>query len=44
MAKLFYPEEFKNLDLEKEGNEFFKRFYGVGGLWTEIGGNLGFIE
>ena len=43
MAKLFYPEEFKNLDLEKEGNEFFKRFYGVDGLWTEIGGNLGFI-
>ena len=43
MAKLFHPEKFEDLDIEKEGNELFERFYGVGGLWTEIGGNLGFI-
>ena len=43
MAKLFYPEKFEDLDIEKEGNELFERFYGVDGLWTEIGGNLGFI-
>jgi iron complex transport system substrate-binding protein len=42
-AKLFHPEKFEDLDLEKEGNELFERFYGVEGLWTEIGGNLGFI-
>jgi iron complex transport system substrate-binding protein len=43
MAKLFHPDKFEDLDLEKEGNEIFERFYGVDGLWTEIGGNLGFI-
>ena len=43
MAKLFHPDKFKDLDLEEEGNELFERFYGVDGLWTEIGGNLGFV-
>jgi iron complex transport system substrate-binding protein len=43
MAKHFHPEKFEDFDLEKEGNELFERFYGVEGLWTEIGGNLGFI-
>ena len=43
MAKLLYPEKFEDLDLEEVGNELFERFYGVDGLWTEIGGNLGFI-
>jgi iron complex transport system substrate-binding protein len=43
LAKLFHPGKFEDLDLEKEGNELFERFYGVDGLWTEIGGNLGFI-
>ena len=43
MAKLFHPDKFEDLDVEKEGNELFERFYGVDGLWTEIGGNLGFI-
>ena len=42
-AKLFHPEKFKDLDLEEEGNELFGRFYGVDGLWTEIGGTLGFV-
>ena len=36
MAKIFYPDEFKDLDVEKEGNEVFERFYGVDGLWTEM--------
>ena len=31
MAKIMYPEEFKDLDLEKEGNEIFKAFLGVDG-------------
>ena len=43
MAKYIHPSKFEDLDLEKEGNELFERFYGVDGLWTEIGGNLGFI-
>jgi iron complex transport system substrate-binding protein len=43
VAKLIHPDKFKDLDVEDEGNELFERFYGVDGLWTEIGGNLGFI-
>ena len=43
MAKYIHPEKFEDLDVEKEGNKLFERFYGVDGLWTEIGGNLGFI-
>ena len=44
MAKLFHPEKFEDLDVEKEGNEIYERFYGVDGLWTELGKELGFIE
>jgi hypothetical protein len=36
MAKLFYPEEFKDLDVEKECNEILERFYGNDGLYTEM--------
>ena len=36
MAKILYPDKFKDLDLEKEGNEIFERFYGVDGLYTEL--------
>ncbi|RJS85550.1 hypothetical protein CW713_01310 [Methanophagales archaeon] len=43
MAKLFYPDKFDDLDVEKEGNELFERFYGVDDLWTELGEELGFI-
>jgi iron complex transport system substrate-binding protein len=43
MAKLFYPDKFNDLVLEKEGNEIFKRFYGVDGLWTELGTKCGYI-
>ncbi len=35
MAKVLHPEEFKDLDLEKEGNEIFKVFLGVDGVFTE---------
>ena len=43
IAKLCHPDKFEDLNLEKEGNEVFERFYGVEGLWTEIGTELGFI-
>ncbi|MBN1234998.1 MAG: ABC transporter substrate-binding protein [Methanotrichaceae archaeon] len=36
MAKLLHPEEFKDLNLEKEGNEIFKAFMGVDGVFTEF--------
>ena len=34
MTKLFHPDKFKDLDVEEEGNEILKRFYGVDGLYT----------
>jgi ABC-type Fe3+-hydroxamate transport system substrate-binding protein len=34
MAKLFYPDKFKDLDVEKEGNRILREFYGVDGLYT----------
>ena len=34
MAKLFYPDKFKDLDVEKEGNRILKNFYGVDGMYT----------
>ena len=43
MAKLFHPEEFEDLDVEKEGNEIFERFYHIDGLWTELGTELGYL-
>ena len=36
MARLFYPEIFKDLDVEKECNEILKKFYGVEGLYTDL--------
>jgi len=36
MAKIFYPERFKDLDVQKEGNEVFKRFYGGDGLYARL--------
>jgi iron complex transport system substrate-binding protein len=35
MAKLLHPAEFKDLNLEKEGNEIFEAFLGVDGVFTE---------
>jgi len=36
LAKLFHPDKFGDSDVEVEGNEILKRFYGVDGLYTEI--------
>jgi len=35
MAKLFHPQEFEELDIEEEGNEIFKAFLGVDGVFSE---------
>jgi iron complex transport system substrate-binding protein len=43
MAKRCHPDKFEDLDVEKEGNEIFERFYGLDGLWTEFATNIGFI-
>ena len=42
MAKLFYPEKFEDLDIEKKGNDIFERFYGLDGLYTYLAEELGF--
>ena len=34
MAKLFYLDKFKDLDVEEEGNRILEEFYGVDGLYT----------
>jgi iron complex transport system substrate-binding protein len=44
MAKMFYPDKFKDLDVEKEGNEVFERFFGIAGLWTEMADELGYYR
>jgi len=36
LAKLFYPERFIGFDLIQEGNAIFKKFYGVGGGFSEL--------
>ncbi len=36
MAKIFHPDKFRDLDVEKEGNDVFKRFYGEDGLYTNL--------
>ena len=36
MAKLFHPSKFEEVDMEKECNEIFERFYGVDGVWTKF--------
>ena len=35
LAKLFYPDKFEDLDLEKEGNEIYEAFLRVDGLFSE---------
>ena len=37
LAKLFYPELYRHLDVERECNEILKKFYGVAGLYTDFG-------
>lgn len=36
LAKLFYPELYRNLDVENESNEILERFYRVSGLYTDL--------
>ena len=36
MAKLFYPELYRDIDIEKECNEILKRFYRVDGLYSDF--------
>ena len=35
-AKLFHPEQFDDLDVKEEGNEIYKKFYGVNDLFTWV--------
>jgi iron complex transport system substrate-binding protein len=44
LARLFYPEKFAQLDLEKEGREIFKEFYGVDGAFNALSKVLDFNE
>jgi len=41
IAKLLYPEKFKDLDVEQEGNEIFRELYGVENLYSEMSGHVG---
>ena len=36
LARLFHPRGFPAFDFEKEGNEIFHEFYGVGGAFTSL--------
>jgi iron complex transport system substrate-binding protein len=36
IAKILYPDKFPNLDVQKEGDEILKSFYGIDGLYTEM--------
>lgn len=36
MAKLMYPDNFLSLDVEAEGNEIYKKFYGVDNLYSQM--------
>lgn len=40
MAKLFHPDRFEHLDVEKRGNKIFKRFYGADSLYTAMAEDL----
>jgi len=40
MAKLLHPEEFSDMDVEKEGNEILKEVYRTDGIWTSISKNF----
>ncbi len=44
MAKLFHPQLFKDLDVRKEGDRIFKRFYGTDSLYTAIAHELELVS
>jgi iron complex transport system substrate-binding protein len=41
IAKLLYPEEFADMDVENQGNEIFKELYGKDGLYVDMCENVG---
>ena len=44
LAKLFYPDKFEDLDVEKESNEIWEYLYGVDGLYTEMAEEYNFYR
>jgi len=44
LARLFHPEKFGRLDLEKEGNAIYKMFYGKTDVFTDLIKSLDFHE
>ncbi len=44
MAKATYPEQFKNVDVEKKGDEILAKFYRMDGLYQRLIDNNGFTE
>jgi iron complex transport system substrate-binding protein len=42
IGKLLYPDKYKDINLEAEGNEIMKKFLGVDGVYTEYMNYLGF--
>ena len=44
LAKIFHPEKFKDLDLEKEGNEIMEKFLGAEGLYTWLADDSGYLR
>jgi len=40
LAKIAYPEFFKDLDIEKEGNEIYNTLYGIDNFFTKIAKEL----
>jgi len=44
LAGLFHPEKFGRLDLEKEGNAIYKKFYGKTDVFTDLIKSLDFHE
>ncbi len=36
LAKLFYPDKFSGVQIEKEGNKIFKKIYGVNSLYSSL--------
>jgi len=44
LAKLFYPDEFEDLDVEEESNEIWEHFYGVDGLYTDMADEYNFYR
>jgi iron complex transport system substrate-binding protein len=44
LARLFHPDKFERLDLEKEGNAIYEKFYKKAGIFTELMKSLALNE